>query len=281
MHAHSVARATVSRARSVAECIEEKAAFAAKGKEEVRQWDGQIAEERRQTMEARKQQALEIKKSELGKVEEGKRYVLDGNTKAVKQVQSLEQKWKQMSRQQRDAFNARSAQNHASADATNEHMRQARKDLIAKNHASVIAERDLKTEHAATLFERHKKAETAKRTIRDAVFSARFVSNEKTKVGILLPCNAKGSIHSAVLHECLICSQLPPRAYHILRKVRSYTHRARAFCMCIVHAASGYARLQVEGIDRTLTRADRHRARAYRRAATSFAIALPHVRLEE
>ena len=198
MHAHSVARATVSRARSVAECIEEKAAFAAKGKEEVRQWDGQIAEERRQTMEARKQQALEIKKSELGKVEEGKRYVLDGNTKAVKQVQSLEQKWKQMSRQQRDAFNARSAENHASANATNEHMRQARKDLIAKNHASVIAERDLKTEHAATLFERHKKAETAKRTIRDAVFSARFVSNEKTKV---LPCNAKGSIYSAVLHE--------------------------------------------------------------------------------
>ena len=61
-------------------------------------------------------------------------------------------------------------------------MRQVRNDLVAKHHDHVMTERKVKEAHASALFERHKVAENAKRLIRDAVFSARFVSNDKSKV---------------------------------------------------------------------------------------------------
>lgn len=85
---------------------------------------------------------------------------------------------------QMDTFKARAADHRADINATTENMRQARSDLISKHHESVVSERKVKEAHASALFERHKVAERAKRLVRDAVFSARFVSPDKSKVSL-------------------------------------------------------------------------------------------------
>ena len=59
---------SLDRRPSVEKCVEEKKDFAARGKAEVQQWNEEIASERNHTMEMRKQHALEIKQSKMGKV---------------------------------------------------------------------------------------------------------------------------------------------------------------------------------------------------------------------
>ena len=108
--------------------------------------------------------------------------MLDGRTAAVKEVKGMEEEWRLLTRQERDAFQAHAHENHASIDQTVEHMRAMRKELTARHHDKVLNERRVKEEHAHQLVEKHSSTFHAKRLLRDAVFSARFISTDKTRV---------------------------------------------------------------------------------------------------
>lgn len=108
--------------------------------------------------------------------------MLDGRTAAVKEVQSNEEEWRRLQKKESDAFQTRAHDNHASIDHTVENMRAMRKELIARHHDKVLDERRVKEEHAHQLVEKHTNAYHAKRLLRDAVFSARFIAPDKTRI---------------------------------------------------------------------------------------------------
>jgi len=77
---------------------------------------------------------------------------------------------------------ARAHENHEKNDATKEHMREARKDVIKKNNDVVGTERQKKLERSMMKTDSKDASAAANRAVRDSVFMAKFVDEEKAKL---------------------------------------------------------------------------------------------------
>ena len=67
---------------------------------------------------------------------------------------------------------------------------QARKEMIHKNHESAWSEKTTKAEHAQKIMDKREGEYGQKKTLRDAIFSHRFVSPEKVEAEPHSPCRA-------------------------------------------------------------------------------------------
>jgi len=131
----------------------------------------------------RKVKHVEEKKAEkIGKLEESLRWMYEQKKGMVSAVRKIEDKWKALTKHERDAFLHQANDNHMKNDYTKEHMRSSRKDLIKKNRAAALTERAKKEADAAAITEKKEKHEQAKRAMRDATYSARYASPDKSRV---------------------------------------------------------------------------------------------------
>ena len=70
-------------------------------------------------------------------------------------MRRIEDKWRQLSKAERDAFMRHAAENHEKNDFTKEHIREVKKELARSHHRDVQAERSRK-ESAAVLIAKEK-----------------------------------------------------------------------------------------------------------------------------
>ena len=110
------------------------------------------------------------------------RYAFNQKKAVVEEVKHTEEEWRKMTAAQRKRFNDRAKSNHEANDATKEHMRQARADLVDKKHGLVKDERKAKLDKATELVKSRSQQLNAKRLMRDALYSQRFVSPEKKRL---------------------------------------------------------------------------------------------------
>lgn len=135
---------------------------------------------RSKDLDSKRDHVQTLKKSSSGKVDESMSYTFNNKREAVREVQRVEDKWKRLSTSQRDSFRAHAGENHKSADDCKEHARQIHAGMVRSKNQSVRSERQLKQSHAKAIADKRSASETAKRAMRDVIFSARAVPADKT-----------------------------------------------------------------------------------------------------
>ena len=81
-------------------------------------------------------------------------------------MRRTERKWKSLSKQEREAFLAHATENHEKNDYTKEHMREARKQVTAKNAEASEELRRRKVEDAMRITEKKEEYQATKRCVK-------------------------------------------------------------------------------------------------------------------
>ena len=124
----------------------------------------------------------ELKREAAGKVDESMTYAYNNKKETVREVRRVEDKWRYLSKTQSATFRAHATELHHQNDKTKEHARQVHTDLVKTKGEAVGTERQLKQAHSGQIAEKRTAVESSKKVVRDAIFAARFVSSEKTKL---------------------------------------------------------------------------------------------------
>ena len=114
--------------KSLQECYEEKAGKGRDVRGEEQQLREQLAAQQETGLHERQQLVKELTAQKVGKYQEAMQYMFNHKKNAVKEVQDLEEKWKSMSRREREAFHARAQHNHEVNDKAKESMRQVTRE---------------------------------------------------------------------------------------------------------------------------------------------------------
>ena len=112
--------------KSLQESFDIKAEKGREVKREEEQLREQLGAQQEKGLQERQQLVKELTAQKVGKYAEAMQYMFNHKKNAVKEVQDLEEKWKSMSRREREAFHARAAHNHEVNDKAKESMREVR-----------------------------------------------------------------------------------------------------------------------------------------------------------
>lgn len=166
----------------ISESFDEKQEQGREVKKMVETQNQHIQAQRSDYLERKVKYVEEKKAEKIGKLEESLRWMYEQKKGMVSAVRKIEDKWKALTKYERNSFLHHAHDNHNAVDLNKEHMRSSRKDLIKKNRAAALTERTKKEADAVAITEKKEKYEQAKRAMRDATYSARYASPEKSKV---------------------------------------------------------------------------------------------------
>ena len=138
--------------------------------------------QRTNQLEGKRELVESTKQEEFSAPEESKNFSFHQKEERGGEVRRTERKWKSLSKQEREAFLAHAHDNHNKNDSTKEHMREARKNVVAKNLSDANEERTKKVNDAMLITEKKEEVETAKRATRDAMYTAKYAAKEKAKI---------------------------------------------------------------------------------------------------
>lgn len=166
---------------SLAESIDNKAEQGRQVKAEIEKMNKQIATQRAQHIEEKRQHVASLKEEKIGKLDQAMRSMYEHKKEQVDRVRRIEDRWKALTKAERDNFLGHALENHEKTDLTKELMRESRKALVKSNNRAVQIERSRKEQDMAVIQEKRAIRENQNRTARDAVYSARFASPERSR----------------------------------------------------------------------------------------------------
>lgn len=166
---------------SLAESIDTKREMGMMVKVEMEHQAKIVATQRGHWLEEKRQHVAQEKERKIGKVDAAMRNMYEGKREQVDRVRRIEDRWRQLSKADRDNFLHHAAENHEKNNFTKEQMREARKELARSNHRDVQIERSRKEAHAQLIASKKAEHVEAKRAVRDGVYSTRFASPERSR----------------------------------------------------------------------------------------------------
>jgi len=178
---HGPEQAERTKAR-LAETAESKAEMGRQVKQEAQLNNKQRHTQRTNRLEEKRELVESTKQEEFSVPEESKNFSFHQKEEKGGEVRRTERKWKSLSKQEREAFLAHAHDNHEKNDYTKEHMREARKDVVKKNQEVAEEERRRKVNDAMVALEKTEETIAAKRALRDARYTARYVDPTKAKL---------------------------------------------------------------------------------------------------